>query len=305
MAMMKTLTIAWLRCRPPSPPRRFLLTLTLACGVALAAAQPSPVPPADIARILARGTLVVAMRSVDTPPFFYVRDGQLQGFEVDMARALARELGVALRVDRSPASFNDVVDAVARGQADLGLSKLSRTLARARTVRFSDPYLSLRHALLLHRESLARLARGRPVPQVLRNFEGSIGVIAKSSFADFARRHFPRATVREFATWEAVVQAVSRGDVMAAYRDEFEIKGVLRSDPAAALALRTVTLDDLDDTLAMVVHPADVHWLAFVNQFLAQRGRGERQDIDSLLRALDEPAGPVIKSVGSAQGPKP
>lgn len=281
------------------------LFVVLACGASLASAQPLPAPPADIARILARGTLVVAMRSVDTPPFFYVRDGQLQGLEVEMARALARELGVALRVDRTPASFNDVVHAVARGQADLGLSKLSRTLTRARMVRFSDPYLSLRHALLLHRESLARLARGRPVPQVLRSFDGSIGVIANSSFADFARRNFPRATVREFATWEAVVQAVSRGDVMAAYRDEFEIKRVLRADPAAALALRTVTLDDLDDTLAMVVHPADGHWLAFVNQFLAQRGRGERLDIDALLRALDEPAAPGNPPAARAQGHKP
>jgi ABC-type amino acid transport substrate-binding protein len=255
-----------------------------------ALAQPQPAAPADIARIVARGTLVVAMRAQDTPPFFYWQDGQLQGVEVEMAQALARELGVALRVDRSPASFNAVVDAVARGQADLGLSKLSRTLARARVVCFSDPYLSLRHALLLHRESLARLARGRPVPQVLRSFDGSIGVIARSSFADFARRHFPRATLREFDTWEAVVAAVRQGEVTAAYRDEFEIKQVLRADPGAALVLRTVTLEDLEDTLAMVVHPADGHWLAFVNQFLAQRGRSERLDIDALLRALDDSA---------------
>jgi polar amino acid transport system substrate-binding protein len=301
---MSTLIRAPLRPRPASLNRRLLVAL--ACSVTLAAgAQLPPGPPADIARILKRGTLVVAMRSVDTPPFFYVRDGKLQGLEVEMARALARELGVTLQVDRSPASFNDVVDAVARGQADLGLSKLSRTLTRARAVRFSDPYLSLRHALLLHRESLARLARGRPVPQVLRSFDGSIGVIAQSSFADFARRHFPRATVREFATWEAVVQAVSRGDVMAAYRDEFEIKRVLRANPAAALALRTVTLDDLDDTLAMVVHPADGHLLAFVNQFLAQRGRGERLDIDALLRALDELASPASSHAAPAQERRP
>lgn len=272
------------------------VSATLALAQPQPQSQPQPGAPADIARIVARGTLVVAMRAEDTPPFFYQRDGQLQGVEVEMARALARELGVALRVDRSPTSFNAVVDAVARGQADLGLSKLSRTLARARVVRFSDPYLSLRHALLLHRESLARLARGRPVPQVLRSFDGSIGVIAKSSFADFARRHFPRATVREFGTWEAVVAAVRQGQVMAAYRDEFEIKRVLRADPGAALVLRTVTLEDLEDTLAMAVHPADVHWLAFVNQFLAQRGRSERLDIDALLRALEE-APPLAAAV--------
>ena len=105
---------------------------TLALAQPQPQSQPQPGAPADIARIVARGTLVVAMRAEDTPPFFYQRDGQLQGVEVEMARALARELGVALRVDRSPTSFNAVVDAVARGQADLGLSKLSRTLAEAK-----------------------------------------------------------------------------------------------------------------------------------------------------------------------------
>ena len=70
---------------------------------------------ADVGAILARGQLVVAMAANDSPPFFYTQGGQLKGTDVRMAEQLAGELKVTLRIDRSPASFNQVVDSVARG----------------------------------------------------------------------------------------------------------------------------------------------------------------------------------------------
>src|SRR5439155_17481700 len=90
----------------------------------------------DIARIVARGELIVAMLGVDTPPFFYEKNGELVGVEVDLAKAIAKELGVQVRFNRTAKSFNGVVDIVARGEADMALSKLSRTLARTQVISF-------------------------------------------------------------------------------------------------------------------------------------------------------------------------
>lgn len=237
----------------------------------------------DIARIVQRGELIVAVADLDTPPFFYVRDGRLMGLEVDMARDLARELGVDIRFDRSAKSFNGVVDLVARQEADLGISKLSRTLGRAQKVRFSEPYLHLNHALAFNRLALARMARDRPVPSVVRDFDGALGVIANSSFAEFAAHHFPRATIRPYADWPAVVAAVRSGEVVGAYRDELEIKRLLRGDPTISLTLRTVTLTDLEDTLGIAVGVGNPVLLDVVNLFLAQRP--EKLDIQRVLQA--------------------
>lgn len=239
----------------------------------------------DIARIVDRGELIVAMLGVDSPPFFFERDGELSGLEVDIAHEIAQELKVKVRFDRSAKSFNEVIDIVGSQQADLGISKLSRTLARAQVVRFSDPYLTLKHALVLNRVAFARMAGDKPVPDVVRSFNGTIGVIAKSSFADFAVRNFPLAKVRTYPGWSEVIKAVSRGDVMSAYRDEFEIKRILKNDPTFALTLRTVTLKDVEDTLGIAVGVADPTLLAFVNQFLAQRK--DKLDIQKVLQALD------------------
>jgi len=240
----------------------------------------------DIARIVSRGELVVAMLKVDTPPFFFFDEkGQWTGLEVSLAESLAKELGVKLRINRDAGTFNAVVDLLANGKADLAISKLSRTLGRAQTISFSNSYLTLNHALILNRVKFAQIAHGRPLPEVIRKFDGTIGVIAKSSFADYARTNFPKAKVVEYPSWNDVLAALYKGDIVSAYRDEFEVKRVLKADPTVSLLLRTVTFKDLEDTLGIGVSVSDPTLLAFVNQFLAQRT--EKLDINKVLQALD------------------
>jgi ABC-type amino acid transport substrate-binding protein len=239
----------------------------------------------DIARIVNKGELVIAMLGVDTPPFFSMQGDKLVGLEVDLAKAIAKELKVAVRFDRSAKTFNDVVDIVARGEADMGISKLSRTLARAQRISFSEPYLRLAHSFILNRVRFAEYAGDVPLPSAIRQYKGSLGVIAKSSFADYAQRNFSRADIREYPNWGEVLKAVQTGQVVAAYRDEFEVKRVLRSDPTLSLTLRTVTFKDLDDTLGIAVGIQDTVLLAFINQFLSQSS--EKLTIDVVLKALD------------------
>ena len=240
----------------------------------------------DIARIVTRGELVVAMLGVDTPPFFYEKKGELVGLEVDLARAIGKELGVKVRFNREAKTFNAVVDIIARGEADMAISKLSRTLARTQIISFSQPYLTLNHALILNRVKFAQFAKDKPLPQVIRNFTGTIGVIAKSSFSDYARRKFPQAKVQEYPGWGDVLKALDKGEIIGAYRDEFEVKRILKADPTASLVLRTVTLKDLEDTLGIAVGINDPVLLAFVNEYLTQRT--DKLTTEKVLAALEK-----------------
>ena len=240
----------------------------------------------DIGRIINRGELVVALVAMDTPPFFYVKNDELVGLEIDLAKDIAKELKVNVRFDRSAKSFNEVVDIVSRQEADLGISKLSSTLARAQKVHFSTPYLTLNHGFILNRVRFAEYARDRTLPVAIRQFKGTIGVIAKSAFADYGRRYFPNAEVKEFASWADVFKAVEKGEIMAAYRDEFEVKRVLRADPTASLTLRTVTFKDLDDALGIAVGLTDDTLLDYVNLYLGQSNK--KLTIDKVLNALEK-----------------
>jgi ABC-type amino acid transport substrate-binding protein len=166
------------------------------------------------------------------------------------------------------------------------VSKLSRTLARTQMISFSQPYLSLNHALILNRVKFAQFARDRSLPDVIRGFSGSVGVIAKSSFSDYAKRNFPNAKIVEYPGWDAVLKALDKGDIIGAYRDEFEVKRILKIDPTASLVLRTVTFKDLEDTLGIAVSIGDPVLLAFINEFLSQRA--EKLNVNKVLAAIEK-----------------
>lgn len=255
--------------------RRVLGQLGLISGLALLPGRglwaATPLLAPELRQIVARGELRVAMPSFDSPPFFYQDQGSLKGLDVDIAEGLARVLQVPVRFVRQAASFNGVVEQVARREVDLAACKMSRTLARARQVRFSEPYFISRHALLLNRVVFARQARGRELAQVVRQFDGSLGVIRDSAFADLAAQNFPRARLVHYDSWEAVLAALERGEVVAAYRDELEMRRLFQRDPSLSLDLRLVALTDTEDAQALVLPPDAEQFLALVNLYLQQQ----------------------------------
>ncbi|SEB80376.1 MULTISPECIES: transporter substrate-binding domain-containing protein [unclassified Beijerinckia] len=235
-------------------------------------------PATDLAGIISRGELRVALPAFDSVPFFYVREGALEGSDIDMARDIASKIGVKAVFTRAGGSFDDVVDRIATGGADVAICKLSRTLARARVVIFTRPYMALKHGLALNRVKFAQLARGEDPAAILRKYTGSLGVIQGSSFAQFARTNFPTADTREFDSWENVLASLRAGKLIAAYRDEFEIKKILIDDAAASLTLRTVTLLDLEDTLGMAVPAGSIQLAAFLDMYIANEVKSTSAD---------------------------
>lgn len=238
----------------------------------------------DIARIINRGELVVALLAQDVPPFFQEVDGRLVGADIDLVEAMARELKVKVRYDRSAKSFNQVVEVVADGRADIAVSKLGRTLGRAQQIVYSDPYLALRGGLLVNRVEMARLAGDRPIESVIRDFRGKVCVLAGSSWEEFAKRYFPKASLTPYKVWDECVAAVQKGEFTAAFRDEFEVRSVLKRNPKLTLTLRTVVITDLESALAVAVNSRDPVLLGFVNTFIALRP--EKLNVEAVLKEV-------------------
>ncbi|AWB50674.1 amino acid ABC transporter substrate-binding protein (plasmid) [Gemmobacter aquarius] len=259
--------------------------------VVASGAAPLPLAP-DVAAIVDRGTLIVAMTSFDNPPFYSGSGKHLEGIDVTLAERVAEALGVKVEFNRDAETFNDVVAKVALGQADLAISKISRTHARAQVVAFSEPYARLRHALIFNRLKLARMTEGRDIAEVVRHFEGSIGVIENSSFATFAKERFPHATVVPFKTWDEVIEATIAGKVDASYRDEFEIRKVAVDRPDASISLRTVTINDARDSIAVAAPWDRPRLLGIVNQVIDERATQVTADeLIALYRASTETEG--------------
>lgn len=258
--------------------------------------QDAALMPPDMQRIFDRGKLIVAVLNEDNPPFFMAgedEDGALDGSDIQLARDIAQQLGVEVEFQRGAQTFNEVADTVYQQNADMAISKLSRTMQRAQRVRFSRPYLNMRHGLLVNRLQMAQQAKGRSMTEVIRNLEGRVGVIEGSSYVGFTKQKFPKAEVVEYPSWPDVVKAVTHGDVLLAYRDELEVKKIVRSQPDAALNFQTVALTDTNDFIAIAVPWESTHLLAFVDQYLETSSM--TYTADSLLEQYSAYFQPVAK----------
>lgn len=234
----------------------------------------------DIASIISRGELRVAITAVDQPPFYFTgKDGKLAGYDIDLATKMADEMGVKLVITRDAPAFNDLVTLVSAGKADLAVSKLSRTLSRSRFIKFSTPYMTFKQGLLFNRLQLAKVSSESEIHKFVRNYKGTIGVIANSSYANYAKDNFPEAKIKEYPTWDAAVQALTNGEVLSLYRDELEIKRVLASIPNSSLLFKPVYFTDLTDPIAVAVKTENTQLLFWVNIFLENQPKMTADEI--------------------------
>ena len=228
----------------------------------------APQPREDLAALIERGTLRAVMPGFSSPPFFDEDGGSGQGLDFDLARGIAAALQVPVTFERSPGTFDDAVRAVEQGEADIAVCKLSRTLRRGRAIRYSQPYAQLHHGLVTNRIRFARMAGARPADDVIRSFSGDLGVIAHSSFAEYARVNFPGARLHEFADWSSMIEAIRTETIDMAYRDDFEIKKLMVDDPSLTVVARSIALTDKTDTLAIGIRPDAPHLATFVDLYL-------------------------------------
>ena len=238
----------------------------------------STVPlPADIAAIKKKNILVVSMTKKDNPPFFSGEGDAIKGLDVEIAQRIGAVIGVPVQFKRDAESFAEVVEQVRDGRADLAVSKLSITGPRLLTVRFSDPYIKLKQAMIINRLWLSQNSQGREVYEVLRTFNGKISFIRNSSYDTFARANFPKAVYTPEDSWDAIVKNVTNGTIAAGYRDEFEIKKISFEKPEAAITTKTVTISDSIDNIAVAVHHNSTQLLSIVNYVI----RNEYSNIDT------------------------
>jgi ABC-type amino acid transport substrate-binding protein len=257
-----------------------LLTLLILLFSSLVYAQlpTSTVPlPPDIAAIKKKNVLVVAMTKKDVPPFFSGEGENLRGLDVEISRRIGVLLGVPVEFRRDAESFAEVVEQVRDGRADIAVSKLSITGPRLLTVRFSDPYIKLKQAMIINRLWLSQNSQGREVYEVIRTFNGKISFIKNSSYDTFARTNFPKAVYTPEESWDTIINNVTSGAIAAGYRDEFEIKKISFEKPEAAITTKTVTISDSIDNIAVAVNYNASQLLSIVNHVI----RNDYSNIDT------------------------
>lgn len=248
----------------------------IALAAALACAQPAradpPVLP-DLKPIMARGKLVVALRGEDVAPVVRTEaSGALGGFDVDLARALARRLGVEPEFQRQAHSPDQIVAAVARGEADIGMSLLSVTAERAKYVLFTRPYTRQDIAALVNRKGAVALGGRCPADiRVQARQPGLVGVQANSAIASWFEEGVPNAKLQEFDRLEQLFQAALAGKVLLSVQGEIGARRLLHANPAASIQLQLCVLHTRPDPIAIAVRPDAPGLARWIDAFLLER----------------------------------
>ena len=111
-------------------------------SVAAEAARLAPV----LDRIVAKKELVVGTAASMPPLNMTMKDGQIAGMEIDLARFIAASLDVKLTLKQM--HFNDLLPALQAGQVDMVLSAMTITPARNLKVAFVGPYFASGKSIL-------------------------------------------------------------------------------------------------------------------------------------------------------------
>lgn len=184
--------------------RLIILLVVLFAGIAGASAQALPYHADPSAReVLPNLTAVPAIRfltTADFPPFNF-RDGQgeLIGFNIDLARRICSEVNVACTVQAWP--WAQAADALTDNQGDALAAGLDMSAANAQKFDFSAVYLALPGRFVGRVEDAggfdAAALKGK-----------TIAVRAGSAHARFLARYLPEAVAVPFDSEVVALQAV-------------------------------------------------------------------------------------------------
>ncbi len=103
------------------------------------------VSPENVSRN--NGTLTIATNAT-FEPYEYIENGKFVGIDMEMAQAIADILGMNLQIE--DIEFDSIINAVQSGKADIGVSGMTVTEDRLKSIDFSDSYTSATQVVIVN-----------------------------------------------------------------------------------------------------------------------------------------------------------
>ncbi len=204
-----------------------------------------------------RGALIVGVRE-DFPPLGYLDgNGKNTGFEVDLARYLARQLlGDEKKLRMTPAPAGSRITTLLSGSADMLIAAVTATEDRTSVFAFSEPYFISGTLLLVPRNSSI---------QDLRDVTGKRVAVLEGSIQEGGLDPVaPEATRVKFWSVAEAVAALQAGRVDALAEDDILVLALARQNPDLAAVGKPFR----PRPLAVAMRKGDRALLAWVNEQL-------------------------------------
>lgn len=161
-----------------------------------------------IEQIVKRGVLRVGMDTFQ-PWAMKDKNGTFIGFEIDVARRLAGDMGV--NIEFVPTAWSGIIPALLTGKFDVIIGGMGILPKRALKVNFTRPYDYSGMSIVAHKERAA----GFSSLEDFNKKEVQIAVKLGTSAVIAAKKHLPNATLRMFENETQTYQELRNGNVHA------------------------------------------------------------------------------------------
>jgi len=130
------------------------------------------------------------------PPFEYVtRDGEIVGFDIDIAKAICKKLNAQCKFSNQP--FDSLIPSLKLGKFDALIAALAITDQRKKHVAFSNPYYQNSGSFLTHKNSTMTLT-----PEGISG--KTVGVQSGTTFSDYLKAKYgKRVKIQYYASEES------------------------------------------------------------------------------------------------------
>ena len=224
----------------------------------------------DTMQLVTDGTLTIGT-SAEYEPFEYMEDGEYKGFDLEVAQAIADDLGLELKIEN--VDFDTIVPGVASGtKYDMGIAAITATPEREKEVGFTDSYYMDDQAIVTMADNTE--ITGDNYADAL-NAEGmKIAVQSGSTAEAFAKENFPNAELVPFKNATDCFAAVQSSQanalvtnrsvaaqlVATSFSNEQVIKQISTGEEYAIAVNKdnTALLDALNDSIAKLTEDGTV-----------------------------------------------
>lgn len=175
--------------------------------------------------IKADGKIIIASEGA-FPPFNFFQGPKLSGFEIDLAEALAKKMGVA--IEWRALGFDALLAGLRQDRWDLVIASFGITAERAKAVTFTDP----------HYCSGGVIVAKDPAIKAVKDLAGkTIAVQTGTTYLENVKKLPGVGEVKNFPKDTDARAALVAGRVQVWVTDKFVAKGALAADPGAGLQL--------------------------------------------------------------------
>lgn len=226
-----------------------------------ASASASSAAAGDI-KLIANGKLTIAT-SPDYPPFENLENGQYVGLDIEIAKAVAKELG--LEPEFKTLQFDAIIPAIAAGgQADIGISGFSVDPERAKEIDFTKSYYIDDQAVAVMKDSPVTDANA----DAELNKEGVIIAVQSGTTGEaYVQENYPKATAQAYGNSTDAFAAMQSGQANAVCTNKAVVEAMLADAYKDAKVVKSIATGE---EYAIVVSKDNAALTAAINEALAK-----------------------------------